>query len=153
MSKNYYISGEWNVICDSCSKKIKSKDAKERWDGFIVCPNCFEYRHPQDYVKARQDKITVPFVRPRPVDAFRLLQPLQDTVSPTDTFDRSMLFNRELSDIVSTVDDFDKSIVYYRTFTDSDEVISLDTGSIFNEDYVLVDYVESYYVGTTRTFT
>ena len=70
MTKNYYLSGNWNVICDVCSKKIKSHDAKTRWDGLVVCPDDFEHRHPQDFVRARQDKITVPFTRPRPVDVF-----------------------------------------------------------------------------------
>lgn len=66
MSKNYYIPGEFNVTCDVCSKKIKAHEAKQRWDGFIVCPDDFENRHPQDFVKAQTDKITVPFVRPIP---------------------------------------------------------------------------------------
>ena len=64
--RNYYVSGQFNVTCDVCSKKIKSGDAKQRWDGFIVCPDDFESRHPQDFVKARTDKITVPFTRPIP---------------------------------------------------------------------------------------
>ena len=66
MTKNYYVSGNWNVICEVCSKKIKASDAKQRWDGLIVCPSDFEHRHEQDYVKARTDKITVPFTRPIP---------------------------------------------------------------------------------------
>ena len=66
MKKNYYIPHEWNIVCDVCSKKIKASDAKQRWDGLIVCPSDFEYRHEQDYVKARTDKITVPFTRPIP---------------------------------------------------------------------------------------
>jgi len=66
MSKNYFISGEWNVTCDVCSKKIKAGIAKQRWDGLIVCPDDFEHRHPQDFVKAHSDKISVPFVRPIP---------------------------------------------------------------------------------------
>ena len=66
MAKNYYVSGNWNVICDVCSKKIKASDAKQRWDGLIVCPSDFEHRHEQDYVRARTDKITVPFTRPIP---------------------------------------------------------------------------------------
>ena len=70
MAKNYYISGEWNVTCDVCSKKIKASDAKQRWDGLIVCPSDFEHRHPQDFVIAKQDKFTVPFSRPRPPDVF-----------------------------------------------------------------------------------
>lgn len=64
--KNHFVSGQWNVTCDVCSKKIKSGEAKHRWDGFIVCPDDYEMRHPQDFVRARQDKITVPFSRPIP---------------------------------------------------------------------------------------
>lgn len=66
MKKNHYVSGEFNVTCDVCSRKIKASDAKQRWDGFIVCPDDFETRQPQDFVKPRQDKITVPFTRPIP---------------------------------------------------------------------------------------
>ena len=66
MTKNYYVSGNWNAICDVCSKKIKASDAKQRWDGLIVCPSDFEHRHEQDYVKARTDKITVQYTRPVP---------------------------------------------------------------------------------------
>lgn len=67
--KNHFKSGEWNLICDSCAKKIKSSIAKQRWDGFIVCPDCYEQRHPQDFVKAKIDKIIVPYIRP-PNDIF-----------------------------------------------------------------------------------
>ena len=69
MSRNTFISGEWNLICDSCSIKYKANKAKQRWDGFIVCPNCYEQRHPQDFVKAKIDKIIVPYIRP-PNDIF-----------------------------------------------------------------------------------
>ena len=70
MSKNRYVSGQWNVICDVCGKKIKAGEAKHRWDGFIVCPSDFEQRHSQDFVRARQDKISVPFTRPIPTLIF-----------------------------------------------------------------------------------
>ena len=67
---NYYKAGEWNVTCDVCSKKIKAGQAKKRWDGFIVCEGCYEERHPQDFVRARVDKISVPFQRPIPPYVF-----------------------------------------------------------------------------------
>lgn len=67
---NYYKAGEWNVTCDVCGKKIKAGDAKHRWDGFVVCPDDFEIRHEQDFVKPRLDKITVPFQRPIPTLIF-----------------------------------------------------------------------------------
>lgn len=65
MSKNYYVSGSHNITCDRCSKKIKAHEAKHEWTGFIVCGDCYETRHPQDFVKAHTDKITVPFQRPK----------------------------------------------------------------------------------------
>lgn len=71
MSRSWvYRSGDWNCICDVCSIKVKASKTKQRWDGLIVCPNCFEHRHSQDFIKVRQDKITVPFLRPRPTDVF-----------------------------------------------------------------------------------
>ena len=66
----YYKSGDWNVICDVCSKKIKASESLERWDGLIVCQDDFEQRHPQDFVKSKEDKISVPFTRPRSTDIF-----------------------------------------------------------------------------------
>lgn len=66
----YYKSGDWNVICDICSKKIKASESLKRWDGFVVCEDDFEQRHPQDFVRSKEDKISVPFTRPRPTDVF-----------------------------------------------------------------------------------
>ena len=68
--RNYFKSGSWNITCDRCSKKTKADEIKKEWTGFLVCPVCFEQRHPQDFVRARQDKISVPFTRPRPPDVF-----------------------------------------------------------------------------------
>jgi len=70
VSRNYYKSGQWNIICDVCSRKIKAGEAKKRWDGFIVCPADWEIRHPQDFVRAKQDKISVPFIRPITTEVF-----------------------------------------------------------------------------------
>lgn len=70
MKKNYFSSGEWNVTCDVCSEKIKSSEARRRWDGLLVCSDDYEERHPQDFVRARMDKISVPFVRPIPILIF-----------------------------------------------------------------------------------
>jgi len=59
-----YDSGQFNLYCDVCKRKIKAGEAKHRWDGFIVCPDDWEPRQPQDFVKAKIDKIMVPFSRP-----------------------------------------------------------------------------------------
>jgi len=44
-----------------CNRKIKSGLAKKRWDGLIVCPEDYEVRHPMDFLRTRQERITVPF--------------------------------------------------------------------------------------------
>ena len=67
--KNHFKSGEWNLVCDRCSKKIKADESKLEWTGFIVCNDCYEQRHPQDFVKAKIDKIIVPYIRP-PSDTY-----------------------------------------------------------------------------------
>lgn len=71
MSKNWnYRSGDWWLYCDSCNRKIKASHSRHRWDGFIVCDSCFEHRHPQDLIRTKIDKQSVPFSRPKTVDTF-----------------------------------------------------------------------------------
>jgi hypothetical protein len=63
---NYYKAGDYNVTCDVCSKKMKASQARKRWDGFLVCASDFEERHPQDFVRSKQDRISVSETRPIP---------------------------------------------------------------------------------------
>lgn len=129
-----YKSGQWNVTCDVCSKKIKAEDAKQRWDGFIVCPDDYEERQPQDFVRARQDKISVPFTRPIPPEAFSL---------------RLSIIN---DDIVSISDVCTVGIIPVYTQYVSDTVSVADSGHLFNLDYVDITYFASSYVGSDTPF-
>ena len=61
--KNYFKSGQWNVICDVCGWEFKSGEIKKRWDGLMVCSKDFERDHPQKYLKVRETGIAVPFIR------------------------------------------------------------------------------------------
>lgn len=71
MGKNWsYVSGDWWIICDVCSQKVKASKTRERWDGFRVCKGCWEPRHSLDFIRARNDRISVPFSRPQPADQF-----------------------------------------------------------------------------------
>jgi hypothetical protein len=83
MTPNHFVSGENNIICDICGKKIKINEARVRWDGFLVCHDDWETRHPQDFVRARQDKISVDMTRPRPPDVFEI----KDSVNFSDLDD------------------------------------------------------------------
>lgn len=60
----YYRPGTWNYYCDVCGTKYKATHSKERWDGLQVCPDCFELRHPQDFVRTKGDKVSVDWQRP-----------------------------------------------------------------------------------------
>lgn len=96
MHEHRYVSGSWWIICDSCAKKIRSEETFHRWDGFVVCGNCFEERHPQDFIRARVDKITVPFTRPRGEDVFveftvgEGIEDILNNTIPSGTFNNSL---------------------------------------------------------------
>lgn len=62
-SADYYKPGDWNIRCDRCGKKMKGSEARETWNHLFVCGPCWEPRHPQDFVRARTENPTPPFVR------------------------------------------------------------------------------------------
>ena len=63
-NQNSLVVGEWLTICDRCGFKFKSCDLKKEWTGFYVCKDCYEPRHPQDFVKSVPDNTSVPWSRP-----------------------------------------------------------------------------------------
>lgn len=52
-----YQPGNHWVVCDSCGFDIRAFDIKETWDGRLVCPADWEPRHPQDFVRSKEDRI------------------------------------------------------------------------------------------------
>jgi len=134
MSRNHYSSGQFNVTCDVCSKKIKAGDAKQRWDGFIVCPDDYEQRQAQDFVRARQDKISVPFTRPIPPERFNLILAIVE------------------GDQITVTDSITTSIVPVFTQYLSDTTTITDGGHLFILDYVDSTYFSGSYVGTDIPF-
>lgn len=123
MAKNYYLSGQFNVTCDVCSKKIKASEAKHRWDGFITCQECWEPRQPLDFIRARVDKITVPFQRPIPTLEYipqAFTEPLVDKVDIDDRYTRVAGFIRAYTDTVSFTDNgITARMDYGRSLSDS----------------------------------
>lgn len=75
--------GQYNAVCDRCGFEFLSGKIKREWTGLRVCHgpgtnDCFEARHPQDFVKGRKDKQTVPWSRPEPPDVFRTVATWDD---------------------------------------------------------------------------
>ena len=64
-----YVKGDYKATCDVCGKRYLASDLKQRWDGLYSCPSDYEERHPQDFVRARIDNMSVPWSR-RDVDTF-----------------------------------------------------------------------------------
>jgi len=62
--QNTLKEGDWNTVCDVCEFKFKSSDIRKRWDGYMVCKEDWEARHPSDFQKGFADDQSVPFTRP-----------------------------------------------------------------------------------------
>lgn len=65
-----YVPGDFWRICDVCGFKTRSSLTFKRWDGQIVCEADYETRHPQDFVRGRRDRQSVPDPRPEASDVF-----------------------------------------------------------------------------------
>ena len=63
--EDYFAPGDWNAICDGCGAKLKASNLRKDWQGFMKCIRCWESRHPQDFVRARNgpEPAPLPFVR------------------------------------------------------------------------------------------
>lgn len=77
---NYYKKGVWNCICQRCGFKFKSDQITKEWTGLLVCRECFETRHPQDFLRGRAEIQKVPFTAPEPTDTFVTVNYVASTV-------------------------------------------------------------------------
>ena len=62
--------GDWNAICYECGRKRKASYMKRHWQGYWVCPEHWESRQTQDFVRAVPDVITPPWTQPPPAPGF-----------------------------------------------------------------------------------
>jgi hypothetical protein len=68
---DYYKKGDFNRICDRCGVKVKASETRKEWTGWIVCKkDCWEPRHPQEFVRGKRDNQRVQNPRPEPTDNF-----------------------------------------------------------------------------------
>lgn len=62
--RTYFKNGSWNCDCDVCGLRFKAEQLVRRWDGAMACKSCYEPRHPQDFIRVRDERISVSFTRP-----------------------------------------------------------------------------------------
>ena len=70
-----FRKGSWRAICDRCGFKYYNTDLRKEWNGLRTCfgggtNNCWEPRHPQDFVKGKADRQKPAWTRPEPDDDF-----------------------------------------------------------------------------------
>lgn len=83
--------GHW-VICDVCGFAIRGTDARKTWDDKVVCPEDFEHRNVQDFVRARpEDTSAKGLVRTEPVDVM-----VQGNARVTSTGERRMTSGKDI---------------------------------------------------------
>ncbi len=70
MSNDYFVSGEWNVVCPQCGFHFKSGQLRKRWDGIRVCQQCWEPRHPLDLIKSPPPEKPIPWSAPEPIPTY-----------------------------------------------------------------------------------
>lgn len=66
----FYKPGDYWCICPVTGLKIRASKMRRRWDGEFVSKEAWEIRHPQEFVRPRADKQSVPIARPEPEDSF-----------------------------------------------------------------------------------
>lgn len=147
-SNNFFRPGSYLFICDVCGNKYHKEEMRKRWDNMIVCPDDYEMRHPQDFLRAREDRQSVPISRPRPVDVFRHVEGLRDTVEIRDDIRITMLFNKAFSDSFTLADS--SNIQVTKSFSDAFSLS--DTGVITLPAYIDITYFAEDYIATTQGF-
>lgn len=66
---DYFKPGDWNATCSMCGRKRKASQLVRNWQGMYRCPEHNEARHPQDFVRAVKEVLTVPWSQP-PADSY-----------------------------------------------------------------------------------
>lgn len=77
----------WLAICDRCGWKYKNTQLRLEWTGLRTCcgpgtNQCWEARHPQDFVKGVVDRQNPPWVRPEGTDTFQITYYFREDGTP-----------------------------------------------------------------------
>lgn len=70
---NTYRTGGTYGLCQECGFKFRMSELRKRWDGFMVCKEDWEPRHPQEFVRGKADRIRYNGpISPEPADSFTM---------------------------------------------------------------------------------
>jgi hypothetical protein len=69
--------GAWKAQCQRCGFDYLNHDLRKEWTGLRVCRDCFEIRHPQDFVRGVRDDQAPPWTSP-PSNVSKMAYPILD---------------------------------------------------------------------------
>lgn len=98
--------GDWNVQCDLCGVHYKASQTRMMWTNTRRCygpgtTNCWEPRHPQDFVRGVVDRQARPFTRPNNIHFLPLACPDKISVERGSNLVFNVLANDTYSTLVS----------------------------------------------------
>ena len=76
---------QYNVTCDRCGFEFKNHQLQKEWTGQMVCSDCWEPRHPQDFAKIPRTEKALPWTRPEPADVFVTVDYVSSTVGTQES--------------------------------------------------------------------
>jgi hypothetical protein len=53
------FKGEPLAACDRCGFPMHLSELKKEWTNYMVCNKCWDPRHPQEFIRAIEDRQTV----------------------------------------------------------------------------------------------
>lgn len=88
---DYLALGDWNAVCYQCGRKRKASELRKHWQGYYVCPEHWEPRQTQDFVRSVPDNQTPPWAQPMPADTFTFgAELVTESSSMEENFDTLM---------------------------------------------------------------
>lgn len=67
---DHYEPDDHNAVCFECGRKFKASMLRKHWQGYWVCPEHWETRHTQDFVRNVPDTMATPWAQPIPDASF-----------------------------------------------------------------------------------
>jgi hypothetical protein len=64
MNSDRFRLGDAKAVCDRCGFDKYQSQLRKEWTGAMTCAECWDSRHPQDFVKARPERNHVKNARP-----------------------------------------------------------------------------------------
>ena len=81
----FFKSGDWNAICDRCGVRFKASELRKTWEGYMVCEQDWEPRHPLDFIRAPHPIAPVAYTRQEAPDQFVDVAYISTSVGSQDT--------------------------------------------------------------------